>query len=122
MSGSVPRYTVRFTNAAYQSIEDQVVYLAGYQGQPAALAAINELLDGISSKLSEFPMRWAVSDEASLIGLTQYRKMIIDRYRIFFEIHESQHEVAVHLVLRHKQSSEQALIRYCLIGPIFGLQ
>ncbi|TDV71871.1 type II toxin-antitoxin system RelE/ParE family toxin [Pseudomonas sp. LP_7_YM] len=113
------RYTVRFTNAAYQSIEDQIVFLAGYHGQATALSAINELLDEISIKLVEFPMRWAVSEEASSLGILQYRKMIIGRYRIFFEIYEEQRDVVVHMVLRHKQSSEQALIRYCLIGPIF---
>lgn len=113
------RYTVRFTNAAYQSIEDQIVYLARYQEQSAALSAITELLDEISPKLSEFPMRWAISEEASSLGVLHYRKMIIGRYRIYFEIHEAQRDVVVHLVLRHNQSSEQALIRYCLIGPIF---
>jgi plasmid stabilization system protein ParE len=119
MVDPLTRYTVRFTNVAYQSIEDQIVYLAAYQGQAAALSSVSELLDEITSKLRELPMRWAVSDEASALGIMQYRKMIIGRYRIFFEIHEAQRDVAVHLVLRQKQSSEQALIRYCLIGPIF---
>ena|ERR1700712_5496874 len=113
------RYTVRFTNAASQSIEDQTVFLAGCQGQTAALAAISELLDEIPPKLSEFPMRWPLSEEASWLGILHYRKMIIGRYRIFFEIYEAQRDVVVHLVLRHKQSSEQALIRYCVIGPLF---
>lgn len=113
------RYTVRFTNVAYQSIEDQIVFLAPSQGQGAAMSAITELLDDIASKLSELPMRWAVSEEASSLGILQYRKMIIGRYRIFFEVYEKQRDVVVHLVLRHKQSSEQALIRYCLIGPVF---
>ena len=119
MSTPPTRYTVRFTNAAYQSIEDQAVFLAGSQGQTAAISAITALLDEISPKLSEFPMRWAVSEEASTLGILHYRKMIIGRYRIFFEIHEAHHDVVVHLVIRHKQSCEQALIRYCLIGPIF---
>jgi plasmid stabilization system protein ParE len=114
-----PRYTVRFTNAAYQSIEDQITYLSGHQGQAAALATINALLDELSPKLCQFPLRWGVSDEASSLGILHYRKMIIGPYRIFFEVHKQPRDVVVHLVLRHKQSSEQALIRYCLIGPMF---
>jgi len=109
-------FDVRFTDSAYQSIEDQVHHLAVYQGTEAALARIDSLVDVIKDKLKSTPMGFPVSQQASELGIIQYRELNTDGYRILYEIFDT--DIAVELVIRQKQNVEQALIRYCLLNPL----
>lgn len=110
--------TVRFTDSASQCLEDQVHHLAVYHGTTAALEKITTLIDSIEQKLAQAPAAYPISPQASELGVMHYRELNIDGYRVFYEIVEGARVVAVELIVRQKQSVEQALIRYCLIYPL----
>jgi len=107
--------TIRFTDTAQQSIEDQIEYLAGYHGLEPAYQKVDNVIDVLQAKLLAAPLGYPVSPQASELGILQYHELNTDGYRIFYELVEADQVIVVSLVLRDKQSVENALVRYCLL-------
>lgn len=112
----MPQFDVRITESAYQSIEDQVHHLAQFQPIESALLKLDTLIDTVTQRLENFPLASPISHQASLLGVTHYRELNTDGFRVFYEIIGD--KVSVLLVMRHKQSVEEALVRYCLLKPL----
>lgn len=109
------KFTVRYTEIAQQSIEDQIEYLADYQGLQSAYQRVIAVVDMITNKLTSAPLDYPISPQSSELGVMQYRELNTDGYRVFYEIFDADQTVAVGLILKDKQSVERALVRYCLL-------
>ena len=107
--------TIRFTEIAQQSIEDQTVHLAGFHSLDYAVHKLDTVIDAIQDKLLSSPLGYPISSQASDLGILHYRELNTDGYRVLFEIVEADQALVVLLVLRDKQSVENALVRYCLL-------
>jgi plasmid stabilization system protein ParE len=108
-------FTIRYTEIAQQSIEDQIKYLADYHGLQAAFHRIDAIIEVISNNLASTPYGYPISLQSSELGVMQYRELNTDGYRVFYEVHETDQVIAVNLLLRDRQSVERALVRYCLL-------
>ncbi len=49
------KFTVRYTEIAQQSIEDQIEYLADYHGLQSAYQRVDAVVDIITNKLASTP-------------------------------------------------------------------
>lgn len=107
--------TLRFTECATLSLEDQIHHLADHTSQQKALARVIGLIEAVESQLPAAPLAFPVSRQASELGVLHYREFNHDGFRVFYEIKATEQAVVALLVLRQKQSVEKALIRYCLL-------
>ncbi|RMP44299.1 hypothetical protein ALO95_200329 [Pseudomonas syringae pv. antirrhini] len=107
--------TIRFTEIAQQSIEDQTYHLAVTNGDDYAYQRINAVIDALQDKLLSAPLGYPISSQASDLGVLQYRELNTDGYRVLYEIVDVDQAIVVSLLLRDKQSVEKALVRYCLM-------
>lgn len=107
--------TLRFTECAALSLEDQIHHLAAHSDRRSALAKITGLLEALETQLPAAPLAFPISRQASELGVLHYRELNHDGFRVFYEIKVAEQAVVVLLVLRQKQSVEKALIRHCLL-------
>lgn len=111
-------YSIRYTPPAQQSLEDLMDSFQSYRKMDAdaALEKTRALLAAIREKLSPNPQMYRRCEEAENLGLDSYRQLLIDGYRVLYEIQEGPDPlVAIHLVIHQRQSIQDQLIRYCLI-------
>ena len=101
-------YRTRIALRAQKDMRDIAAYIIRELLQPeAALSTIYRLSQGIAS-LAEMPERFAlVSDDR--LARRGIRKLGVDRYLIFFTIHEENAEVNVLAVLHARRDWQNIL-------------
>ena len=112
------KYDIRYTPPAKQSLEDLTDSFLSYlkMDGDAAEAKVRGLIKAIRQKLAPNPYLYRACDEAIDFGLDKYRQLLFDGYRILYEVQEGDAPfVAIHLVIKQRQSVRAQLIRYCLI-------
>lgn len=106
---------VGFTTTAEFSVHQLQSSLSMRRGKPAAKQIVSELVQSTIDLLSKHPLSCPISQQASLLGVLQYREYIKDGYRVLYEYFPDENLVAVALVISQRQSLQQALIDYCLL-------
>lgn len=115
-------YIVNLVNTAQFSIQRQIDYLAGDVPTEASAAKawnrISPLVDHIHDTLSVRPYTYPVAPELAELGITQYRRMLIESYRVFYEVDEAASTVNVMLFVGQRQDVVRALQDYAIIGHL----
>ncbi len=82
------RFTVRLNAEAEEDILNSYEWGVRNWGQPAAEKWIREIYSAMFERLSVFPNRFPMAPDADLPEY-EVRHLILDRYRILFEIRGS---------------------------------
>lgn len=106
---------IAYATTAEESLISQVHHLAPYHGAEQAQVKLVELIKTVERRLKTHPSAAPVCQQAALLGVTQYRELNLDEYRILYHYDEPTEQVVVALILRQRQSIEEQLINYCLL-------
>lgn len=111
------RKTIRisYASTAEESLVSQIHHLAPYHGVEQAQAKLVELIHALEQRLNTHPLSAPICQQAALLGVSHYRELHLDEYRILYRYHESEQLAVVALILRQQQSIEEQLINYCLM-------
>lgn len=109
------KFKIEYATTAEQSLYSQITHLEPYIGYEGAEERLSALIRAAEARLSTNPIAYPVSSQASLLGITRYRELNLDGYRLFYEFYESEQLVVVGLILGQRQSVEEQLIHYCLM-------
>jgi hypothetical protein len=106
---------IAYATTAEESLVSQIHRLAPYHGAVQAQAKLVELIKTLERRLEAHPLAAPVCQQAALLGVTHYRELNLDEFRILYHYDEPAELVVVALVLRQRQSIEEQLINYCLL-------
>ncbi|MBS7661355.1 type II toxin-antitoxin system RelE/ParE family toxin [Pseudomonas lalucatii] len=106
---------VAYATTAEESLVSQIHHLTPYHGVQRAQTKLVELIKTLEQRLKTHPLAAPVCQQAALLGITHYRELNLDEYRILYQYDEAAGLVMVALILRQRQSIEEQLINYCLL-------
>ena len=107
--------TVEITHVAFQTFSMLSRYMLEFIGANKTLALAEKLVGVVDEKLSEAPLHGPVCHELESLGVTDYRQLTVDKYKVIYRYDELTQTVYVMAFLRHKQSVQQLLIAHSLL-------
>ena len=108
-------FEIQYATTAEQSLYSQISHLEPYIGFDGAEKKLSSLITSAEALLSKNPFAYPVSPQASLLGITRYRELNHEGYRLLYECYEDEQLVVMGLILGQRQSVEEQLIHYCLM-------
>jgi toxin ParE1/3/4 len=104
-------FRLKWAPVAFQDLDDIIDYIAAHDG-PGAAADLYSRIKKRVDTLSKHPRRCRVVPELKLVGVAEYRELIVPPYRVFFRI--AGNEVGIIGVLDGRRDLEEMLIRRAL--------
>jgi plasmid stabilization system protein ParE len=108
--------TAKITDVGYKTLRMLTRYMIDSIGLENALDLAQQLTDISINKLSENPLQCPVCHELEMLGVTDYRQLTIDKYKVLYRYEESNDRVLIQAFMRHKQSAQQLLIMHSLLA------
>jgi plasmid stabilization system protein ParE len=106
---------IAYATTAEESLISQIHHLAPYLGVEQAQAKLVSLIGTLEKCLKAHPLAAPVCQQAALLGISHYRELNVDEYRILYSYDEVAQLLVAALILRQRQSIEEQLINYCLM-------
>ncbi len=106
---------IEVTHAAYQSLSIITRYMKEFIGLEQAISLAEQLINVTTLKLTENPQQCPVCHELELLGVTDYKQLTIDKYKILYRYDDRLNIVYVTAFMRYKQSAQQLLIAQSLL-------
>lgn len=107
---------VEVTQAALQSLTLLSRYMAEFIGSTEALSLAAQLLSLSEHRLSANPLQFPVCHELERLGVTDYRQITVDKYKILYRYDTCRDTAFITAFMRQKQSAQQLLIDYSLLA------
>lgn len=108
-------FKIFHATTAERSLYSQISRLEPFIGYDGAEQELSSLITSVEALLSKNPFAYPVSSQASLLGITHYRELNHEGYRLLYECHEDEQLVVIALILKQRQSVEDQLIHDCLM-------
>lgn len=106
---------ISYATTAEESLISQLHHLTPHHGVELAQARLVELIQSAEKRLRNHPLSAPVCQQAALLGISHYRELHLEDYRILYQYDEAKALVVVALILRQRQSIEEQLVNYCLM-------
>lgn len=106
------QFDVELTQGAEHDLEEIYDYLAEHRSAEAADAILEVFLDKISA-LEQFPLRGSVPKELEVLGVMEFRQMLLPPYRMIYRIIGNKVLISV---IADGRRDMQALLERRLLG------
>jgi plasmid stabilization system protein ParE len=107
---------VDVTQVAAQSLNMLSRYMVEFVGPTATLTLVSQLLNLSQQRLSDNPLQFPLCHELERLGVTDYRQITVDKYKILYRYDPSLDKAFITAFMRQKQSAQQLLIDYTLLS------
>ena len=108
-------YDVHFTELSYKTLAVLTRYMESFLGQEEAIRLGHQLLDFATNKLGDNPLQFPISYELETLGITDYRVMLVDNYKILFRLDEKDKTSYVMAFLRQKQNTQELVYQITIL-------
>ena len=88
-----------------------------YRIESEASAIAREFVLATQSKLATSPRQLPVCPELEMLGITDYRQVTYNKYKVLFRLDDNKQEAYVMAFMRQNQSAQQLLIDYVIKAP-----
>ena len=106
-------YDVHFTELSYKTLAVLTRYMESFLGQEEAIRLGHQLL--ATNKLGDNPLQFPISHELETLGITDYRVMLVDNYKILFRLDEKDKTSYVMAFLRQKQNTQELVYQITIL-------
>jgi len=106
---------VSVTELGFSSLNILCRYMCEFIGEEAAISLAENLLDMAEQHLQRFPLKCPVCHELEILGVTDYRQLTIDKYKILYRFDDVGNTVYIMAFMRQKQSAQELLISCVLL-------